>query len=92
MFKYQHFVKSMVAAIDAGTVAALATINLGSAYIQYIFSPKVHKNLEGKPVAIVGNSSNTIDEYSLLRIDISCLQSFIAIDKRSEFNNAYDLC
>ena len=64
---------------------------MGSAYIQYIFNPKVHRDLQGRPTTIVGNASDTVGEYTLLRVDISCLRSFAVIDKRSAFNKEYNL-
>ncbi len=77
VFKYQHFVDSFIASIEAGTIAAIGKVN-----------PKVYKNLQGMPTTIVGNSSDTIGEYSLLRVDISCLKNFAHIDCRLSFDAA----
>ena len=77
---------AIVEAIEAGNIAAIGTINIGSAYLQYIYAPRVYKNLRGRPKTIVGNVSNTIGEYSVVRIDISRLRSFAVIGKRSDFH------
>ena len=91
VFKYQHFVRSLIASIEAGTIAAIGTVNMGSAYVQYIFNPKVYKDLQGKPTTIVGNSSDTIGEYSLLRVDISCIKNFVYIERQSAFDKSFIL-
>lgn len=90
-FKYQHFVMSLISSIKAEQVTAIATINKSSAYLQYIFSPKVYKNLQGKPTAIVGNASDAIEKFMLLHVDIMCFCSFITINKKSAFNTVLTL-
>ncbi len=91
VFKYQHFVELLIASIKAGTIITIGTVNMGSVYVQYIFSPKVYKNLQRKQITIVGNSSDTIGEYWLLCVDISCLKNFAYIDCQSMFNKAFIL-
>ncbi len=91
VFKYQHFVKSLIASIEADTIAAIGTVNMGLAYVQYIFNPKVHRDLQGKPTTIVGNSLDMIGEYLLLRVNILCIKNFVYIERQSSFNKSFTL-
>ena len=47
--------------------------------IQYLCGPKVHTNLAGKPLAIVGNTSNKFGKFSLAMIPLSLVQVFVSI-------------
>ena len=81
-----HFVDALVQAIEAGTIAAIGTVNVVSACLQYVFAPRVYKNLRGVPQSIVGNASDTIGEYSLVVVDLSRIKSFAVIGKRASFH------
>ena len=81
-----HFVDALVQAIEAGTIAAIGTVNVESACLQYVFAPRVYKNLKGVPQSIVGNASDTIGEYSLVVVDLSRVRSFAVIGKRASFH------
>jgi hypothetical protein len=61
------------------TISAIGTINPGSLCTQYLYAPQIHYNLAGKPIAFIGNSSNNMGEFSLIKIDITsiCLLPYI---------------
>ena len=47
--------------------------------VQYLCGPKVHTDLAGKPLAIVGNTSNKFGEFSLAMIPLSSVKMFVSI-------------
>ena len=85
VFLYDDFIQAMIRGIDNGTIAALGTINNGSLCFKYLFSPKVHRDLSGKPRFIIGNASDEIGEFSLLKIDLVSIKQFTYIGKRTCF-------
>jgi len=85
VFLYDDFIQAMIRGIDNGTIAALGTINNGSLCFKYLFSPKVHRDLSGKPCFIIGNASDEIGEFSLLKIDLVSIKQFTYIGKRTCF-------
>ncbi len=58
-------------------------INPGSLCTQYLYAPQIHFDLAGKPIAFIGNSSNKIGEFSLIKIDFTsiCLFPYYIKDK-----------
>ncbi len=85
----------MIGGVKANTIPAIGTINLGSLCTQYLYTPQIHFNLAGKPIAFIGNSSNKMGKFSLIKIDVTsiCLFPFIK-DKLTmdvSLNHGYDL-
>ena len=60
-----NFLNYLVGAINAKTVAAIGMVSPGNLLVQYLCGPKVLTNLAGKPLAIVGNTSNKFGEFFL---------------------------
>lgn len=92
VFQYGNFRAAFVAGIENGTIAAIGTIDLGSNCLQYLFNLKVHKKLDGTISEIIGNSSNTIGEFSLRKVEISSFRLFPVINLRSKFPESLTLC
>ncbi len=69
----------MIGGIKANTIFAIGTINPGSLCTQYLYAPQIHFNLAGESTAFIGNSSNKMGEFSLIKIDITsiCLFPYI---------------
>jgi hypothetical protein len=69
----------LIGGIKVNTISAIGTINPGSLCTQYLYAPQIHFNLAGKPIAIIGNSSNKKGEFSLIKIDVMsiCLFPYI---------------
>jgi hypothetical protein len=46
---------------------------------QFLYAPQIHFNLAGNPIAFIGNSSNKMGEFSLIKIDVTsiCLFHYI---------------
>ncbi len=66
VFKFDNFLNRLIGGIKANTISAIKTINLGSLCTQYLYAPQIHFSLAGKPIALIGNLSNKMGEYSLL--------------------------
>ncbi len=45
--------------------------------------PQIHFNLAGKPIAFIGNSSNKMGEFSLIKIDVTSIHLFPYIKDKS---------
>lgn len=87
VFAYDDFIlKAMIRGIDNGTITALEANNNGSLCFKYLSSLKVYRDLEGKPRFIIGNASNEIGEFSLLKIKlVLAINQFVSIGKHSSF-------
>jgi hypothetical protein len=79
VFKFNNFLDRLTGGIKANTISAIGTINPGSLCIQYLYAPQIHFNLASKPIAFIGNLSNKIGEFSLIKIDVTsiCLFPYI---------------
>jgi hypothetical protein len=61
---HDKYYKYLLRGISAGTIVALGSIAPGGSF-QYLYAPQIHHNLEGKPIGIVGISSNKIGKFRL---------------------------
>ncbi len=79
VFKFNNFLDHLIGGIKANTTSAIGTINPGSLCTQYLYAPQIHFNLAGKPIAFIGNLSNKMGKFSLIKIDIMsiCLFPYI---------------
>jgi hypothetical protein len=62
--------------IKANTISAIETINPGSLSTQLLYAPQIHFNLAGNPIAFIGNLSNKLIEFSLIKIDVTSIPLF----------------
>ncbi len=79
VFKFNNFLDHLIGGIKANTISAIGTINTGSLCTQYLYAPQIHFNLAGEPISFIGNSSNKLGEFRLIKIDITsiCLFPYI---------------
>jgi hypothetical protein len=79
VFKFDNFLDRLIGGIKANTISASGTISLGSLCMQFLYAPQIHFNLAGKPIAFIGNSSNKMGEFSLIKINVTsiCLFHYI---------------
>jgi hypothetical protein len=71
VFQLNNFLERLIGDIKANTISAIGTINPGSPCTQYLYAPQIHFNLAGKPIAFIGNSSNKMGKFSLIKIDVT---------------------
>jgi hypothetical protein len=71
-----NFLEHLIGGIKANTISAIGTINPGSLCTQYLYAPQIQFNLAGKPIAFIGNSSNKMGEFSLIKIDVTSICLF----------------
>jgi hypothetical protein len=76
VFQFNNFLECLIVGIKANTISAIGTINLGSLCIQYLYAPQIHFNLAGEPIAFIGNSSNKMGKFSLIKIDVTPIRLF----------------
>ncbi len=55
---------------------------------QYLYAPQIHFNLAGKPIAFIGNSSNKMGEFSLIKINITSIHLFPYINDKATMDNS----
>jgi hypothetical protein len=79
VFKFDNFLDHLIGGIKSNTISAIGTINPGSLCTQFLYSPQIHFNLAGKPIAYIGNLSTKMGEFSLIKIDVTsvCLLPYI---------------
>ncbi len=79
VLQFNNFLERLIGGIKANTVSAIGTINPGSLCTQYLYAPQIHFNLGGKPIAFIGNLSNKMGKFSLMKIDVTsfCLFPYI---------------
>jgi hypothetical protein len=66
--------------ITAGTIAAIGTLSHESNNFIYLFAPQIHRDLGGKPLGIVGNTSNKMGEFSCVYMKLIDLKYFPYIE------------
>ena len=82
VFQFNNFLERLIGGIKANTISAIRTINPGSLCTQYLYAPQIHFNLAGKPIAFIGNTSNKMGEFSLIKIDVTSNRLFPYIKVR----------
>ncbi len=68
-FKFDNFLDCLIGGIKANTISTIGTINPGSLCTQFLYAPQIHFNLAGNPIAFIGNSSNKMGKFSLIKIN-----------------------
>ncbi len=79
VFKFDNFLDCLIRGIKANTISTIGAIKLGSLCNQFLYAPQIHFNLAGNPIAFIGNSSNKMGEFSLIKINVTfiCLFPYI---------------
>jgi hypothetical protein len=88
VFMFDNFLDCLIGGIKANTISAIRTINLGSLCTQYLYVPQIHFNLAGKPIAFIGNLSNKMGEFILIRIDITSICLFCYIKDKATYDDS----
>jgi hypothetical protein len=74
----------VIGGIKGKTVAAIGTCAPGSSVVQYLYAPRIHTDLGGKPDLIVGNASNKLGEFSCVYIPLDKLRMFAFVAEKAE--------
>jgi hypothetical protein len=88
VFKFNNFLDCLIGGIKANTISTIGSINPGSLCTQYLYAPQIHFNLVGKPIAFIGNSSNIMGKFSLIKIDITSIHLFPYIKDKATMDNS----
>ncbi len=78
----------MIGRIKANTIPAIGTINPGSLCTQYLYASQIHFNLAGEPIAFIGNLSNKMGEFSLIKIDVTSIHLFPYIKDKENMDDS----
>ena len=73
----------IISKIKSNMISAIGSTNTKTA-LQYLFWPQIHIDLDGKPVAIVGNMSDEQGEFSLGKVSLKAIAYFILVDLKNE--------
>ncbi len=76
VFQFNNFLEHLVGGIKANTISAIGAINPGSLCTQYLYAPQIHFNLASEPIAFIGNLSNKMGKFSLIKVDITSIRLF----------------
>ncbi len=60
VFKFTNFMDHVIGGIRARIITAIGTVSPGFLNFQYLYAPKLHCNLSGTPVAIIGNNQASL--------------------------------
>ena len=88
VFQFNNFLEHSIGGIKANTISAIGTINPGSLCMQFLCAPQIHFNLAGKPIAFIGNSSNKMGEFSLIKINITSICVFPYIKDKATMDDS----
>ncbi len=79
VFKLDNFLDHLIGGIKADTISRHRAYLTGSLCTQFFYAPQIHFNLAGKPIAFIGNSSNKMGKFSLIKISVAsiCLFPYI---------------
>ncbi len=78
----------LIGGIKANIKSAIGTINPGSLCTQYLYAPQIHFNLAGKLIAFIGNLSNKMSEFSLIKINVMSICLFPYIKDKATMDNS----
>ena len=68
----------------ANTAAAIGIVAFGSLETQYIFNPQVHTKPNGTPIAILGNASNKMGEFTLVSLYLASISLFPCVIQKED--------
>ena len=88
VFQFNNFLDFLIGGIKADTISAIGTINLGSLCTLYLYAPQIHFNLAGKPIVFIGNSSNKMGKFSLIKINVTSIHLFPYIKDKATMDNS----
>jgi hypothetical protein len=81
--QFNNFLEHLIGGIKANTISAIRAVNPGSLCTQYLYAPQIHFNLAGKPVAFIGNLSNKMGKFSVIKINITSICLFPCIKDKA---------
>jgi hypothetical protein len=76
VFNFNNFLDRLIGGIKANTISAIWTINPGSLCTQFLYAPQIHFNLAGDPIGFIGNLSNKMGKFSLIKINVTSICFF----------------
>ncbi len=88
VFKFDNFLDRLIGGIKANTISAIGTTNLGSICTQYLYAPQIHFSLAGKPIAFIGNLSNKMGKFSMIKINVMSICLFPYIKDKATMDNS----
>ena len=56
------------------TIAAIGMIAHGTCVVQYLYTPHIHVDLGGKPISIIGNTSDKLGKFMCVIMSLASLK------------------
>ena len=75
---------AIINSIRANTVAAIGIVAFGSLGTQFIFNPQVYTKPNGTPIAILGNASNKLGEFTLVSLSLASISLFPCVIQKED--------
>jgi hypothetical protein len=88
VFKFDNFLYRLTGGIKANTISTIGTINPESSCTQYLYAPQIHFNLAGNPIAFIGNLSNKMGKFSLIKMDVPSICLFPYIKDKATMDDS----
>ncbi len=88
VFKFNNFLDCLIGGIKANTISAIGTINPESLCTQFLYATHIHFNLAGEPIAFIGNLSNKMGEFSLIKINVTSIRLFPYIKDKATMDDS----
>ena len=75
---------TIINSLRSNTVAAIGIVAFGSLETQFIFNPQVHTKPNGTPIAILGNASNKMGEFTLVSLSLASIFLFPCVIQKED--------
>ena len=75
---------TIINSIRSNTVAAIGIVAFGSLETQFIFNPQVCTKPNGTPIAILGNASNNLGEFTLVSLSLALISLFPCVIQKED--------
>ena len=72
VFVIENISDHITKAIKSGNVSALVTVNQDTELV-YIVDPRLHCDLAGTPIEVVGNASDVQGEFTMIKAKLSTI-------------------
>ncbi len=83
VFKFYNFLDCLIGGIKANTISAIRTINPGSLCTQFLYASQIYFNLADNPIAFIGNLSNKMGKFSLIKFNVTSIHLFSYIKNKA---------
>ena len=77
-----NLLEYVIEGIRGKTIAAIGIITYSTHVVQYLYAPRVHTDLGGTPISIIGNVSNNLGKLTCIIMPLASLKFFPCINPK----------